>query len=47
VSNPKRSFFLRWRLPIFAFLFRNAETVVDRFYLPPDSVVEVGRQLEL
>jgi len=47
VPNPKRSFFLRWRLPIFAFLFRNAETVVDRFYLPPDSVVEVGRQLEL
>jgi KUP system potassium uptake protein len=47
VSDPKRSFMLRWRLPIFAFLYRNAETVVDRFYLPPDSVVEVGRQLEL
>jgi len=47
VSDPKRSFFLRWRLPIFAFLFRNAETVVDRFYLPADAVVEVGRQLEL
>ena len=47
VSDPKRSFFLRWRLPIFAFLFRNAETVVDRFYLPADAVVEVGRELEL
>jgi KUP system potassium uptake protein len=47
VSDPKRSFFLRWRLPIFAFLYRNAETVVDRFYLPADAVVEVGRELEL
>jgi KUP system potassium uptake protein len=47
VSSPTRSFLLRWRLPIFAFLFRNAETVVDRFYLPADTVVEVGRQLEL
>ncbi len=47
VSDPKRSLMLRWRLPIFAFLFRNAETVVDRFYLPANAVVEVGRQLEL
>jgi KUP system potassium uptake protein len=47
VSDPKRSFLLRWRLPIFAFLYRNAETVVDRFYLPADAVVEVGRELEL
>jgi hypothetical protein len=34
-------------LPIFAFLYRNAETVVDRFYLPAAAVVEVGRELEL
>ncbi|MGD0142562.1 MAG: KUP/HAK/KT family potassium transporter [Rhizomicrobium sp.] len=47
VSDSARSIFTRWRLPLFAFLFRNAETVVDRFYLPPDNVVEIGRQLEL
>jgi KUP system potassium uptake protein len=47
VSDPKRSFLLSWRLPIFAFLYRNAETVVDRFYLPAAAVVEVGRELEL
>ncbi len=47
VSGPGRAFFRRARMAIFAFLFRNAETVVDRFYLPADVVVEIGRQLEL
>jgi KUP system potassium uptake protein len=37
----------RWRLPVFAFLFRNALKVVDRFSLPPDNVVEIGRQVEI
>jgi KUP system potassium uptake protein len=37
----------RWRLPLFAFLYRNAETTVDRFYLPSSDVVEIGRQIEV
>ncbi|MGA2953293.1 MAG: KUP/HAK/KT family potassium transporter [Caulobacteraceae bacterium] len=37
----------RWRLPVFGFLFRNALKVVDRFSLPPDNVVEIGRQVQI
>jgi KUP system potassium uptake protein len=37
----------RVRLPLFAFLYRNAVKVVDRFSLPPDQVVEIARQIEI
>jgi KUP system potassium uptake protein len=37
----------RWRLPIFAFLYRNAVKIVDRFNLPAASVVEVAREIEI
>jgi KUP system potassium uptake protein len=37
----------RWRLPVFAFLYRNAVKVVDRFNLPPSNVVEIARQIEI
>jgi KUP system potassium uptake protein len=37
----------RWRLPIFAFLYRNAVKIVDRFNLPAPSVVEVAREIEI
>jgi KUP system potassium uptake protein len=36
-----------WRLPVFAFLYRNAVKVVDRFNLPSRNVVEIGRQIEV
>jgi K+ transporter len=32
---------------VFAFLYRNALRTVDRFRLPADRFVEVGRQIEL
>jgi len=35
------------RLQVFAFLFRNAVKVVDRFSLPPRSVVEIARLIEI
>jgi KUP system potassium uptake protein len=35
------------RLQLFAFLYRNAVRVVDRFYLPPRSVVEIARLIEI
>ncbi len=37
----------RWRLPIFAFLYRNAVKIVDRFNLPAASVVEVAHEIEI
>lgn len=36
-----------WRLPIFAFLYRNAVKVFDRFNLPPANVLEIAREIEI
>ena len=38
---------LRWRLPLFAFLFRNSVRAVDLFNLPPRNFLEIGRQIEM
>jgi KUP system potassium uptake protein len=35
------------RLQLFAFLYRNAVKVVDRFHLPAQSVVEIARMIEI
>ena len=37
----------RWRLPLFAFLFRNSVRADDLFNLPPPNFVEIGRQIEI
>jgi KUP system potassium uptake protein len=39
--------FSRWRLGLFAFLFRNSAKVVDRFNLPPHDVIELARLIEI
>ena len=36
-----------WRRMLFAFLYRNAVRTPDRFDLPPDRFLEVGRQIAL
>ena len=36
-----------WQLSIFAFLYRNAVKMFDRFNLPPDHVLEVSREIEI
>ncbi len=46
-AKPGSPLRVRWRLPLFAFLYRNAETTIDRFYLPSSDVVEIGRQIEV
>jgi KUP system potassium uptake protein len=38
---------LRWRLPLFAFLFRNSVRAVDLFNLPPSNFLEICRQIEI
>jgi KUP system potassium uptake protein len=38
---------LRVRVSLFAFLYRNAVKVVDRFGLPAKNVVEIARQIEI
>ena len=44
---PGRGRLAHWRLPVFAFLYRNAVKVVDRFRLPSSNVVEVARKIEV
>ncbi len=36
-----------WQLPLFAFLYRNAVKMFDRFNLPPDRVLEISREIEI
>ncbi|GAC1667624.1 MAG: KUP/HAK/KT family potassium transporter [Steroidobacteraceae bacterium] len=37
----------RWRLELFAFLYRNSVKVVDRFNLEPENVLEIARQIAI
>ena len=47
VRNSTKSLMPRWRVPLFAFLYRNAVRAVDRFNLPSENFVEIGRQIEV
>jgi KUP system potassium uptake protein len=47
VNKTASSLMPSWRVPVFAFLYRNAVKAVDRFNLPSQSVVEIGRQIEV
>jgi KUP system potassium uptake protein len=47
VNRPGSSMLRRARLSVFAFLYRNAAKVVDRFNLPPANVIEIARQIEI
>ncbi|MGA2409886.1 MAG: KUP/HAK/KT family potassium transporter [Candidatus Binataceae bacterium] len=38
---------MRWRLPLFAFMFRNSLRTSDLFNLPPHNYLEVGREVEI
>jgi KUP system potassium uptake protein len=38
---------MNWRLPLFAFMFRNSLRVSDLFNLPPRNYLEIGRQVEI
>ena len=47
VGRPRRRLLSRWRVSLFAFMFRNATHAVDRFMIPPRSLVEIGRRIEI
>jgi KUP system potassium uptake protein len=47
VPSPDAPYWRRRALPLFAFLYRNAAKVVDRFKLPAPNVVEIARQIEI
>jgi len=47
VRKPGHAALSHLRLPLFAFLYRNAVKAVDRFNLPPRNVVEIARKIEV
>jgi KUP system potassium uptake protein len=47
VNRPGSGILRRARLSVFAFLYRNAVKMVDRFNLPAPNVIEIARQLEI
>jgi KUP system potassium uptake protein len=47
VTAAKHSPLVRWRVLLFAFLYRNAVRLIDRFDLPPARTMEITRQLKL
>jgi KUP system potassium uptake protein len=47
VRKPGHAALSHWRLPLFAFLYRNAVKVVDRFNLPSRNVMEIARKIEV
>ena len=47
VSRAKRPWLLRWRIALFSFMSRNSAHAVDRFRIPSQELVEIGRRIEL
>jgi KUP system potassium uptake protein len=47
IRKPSKSGLDGLRAALFAYLYRNAVKIVDRFHLPPALVVEVARQIEI
>ena len=47
VRKPGRGRLSHWRLPVFAFMYRNAVKIVDRFNLPAANAVEIARKIEV
>jgi KUP system potassium uptake protein len=47
VPDPKHKRMPAWRRMLFGFMYRNAVHAADRFDLPPNKLLEVGRQIGL
>jgi KUP system potassium uptake protein len=47
VSRQRRSVLGRWRVALFSFMSRNSAHAIDRFKIPSNALVELGRRIEL
>ena len=47
ISRKHRSLVLRWRVVLFSFMSRNSAHAIDRFKIPSNSLIEIGRRIEL
>jgi KUP system potassium uptake protein len=47
VSRHHRDPISRLRVTLFSFMFRNCAHAIDRFKIPANSLIEIGRRIEL
>lgn len=47
INRPGNSLTSRWRTGLFGFMVRNSAHPVDRFRMPTNALVELGRRMEL
>jgi KUP system potassium uptake protein len=47
VRRKGRARLARWRVPLFAFMFRNSAHAADRFNIPSAKFVEISRRIEI
>jgi KUP system potassium uptake protein len=47
VGRHHRNPISRWRVALFSFMFRNSAHAIDRFKIPANSLIEIGRRIEL
>jgi K+ transporter len=47
VHDAKHPRLPRWRLALFAYLFRNSVKTMDRFQIPPENFVEIAREVRI
>jgi KUP system potassium uptake protein len=47
VRSPNHPRLWAWQRMLFAFMYRNAVRASDRFDLPPERFLEIGRQVRL
>lgn len=47
INRPGNSLLSRWRTGLFGFMVRNSAHPVDRFRMPTNALVELGRRMEL
>jgi KUP system potassium uptake protein len=47
ISGKHRNPISRWRVELFSFMSRNSAHAIDRFKIPSDALIEIGRRIEL
>jgi KUP system potassium uptake protein len=47
ISRRHRNFISRCRVALFSFMYRNSAHAIDRFKIPSNALIEIGRRIEL
>jgi KUP system potassium uptake protein len=47
ISRKHRNLLSRWRVALFSFMSRNSAHAIDRFRIPSNLLIEIGRRIEL